>query len=113
MSPTFLPGDRLLVLPWRPSSSPPEKGEVVVARDPEQEGRLLLKRVAGIERTAGEGRRSELLVDLRGDHEAESRDSRAFGPVPVRAIVGRVWFRYLPEERRGFVPTEEDAPGAR
>lgn len=113
MSPSFLPGDRLLVLPWGNKSSPPEKGEVVVARDPEQDGRLLLKRVAGVERTLGEGDRPQLLVELRGDHEVESRDSRAFGPVPVRALVGRVWFRYLPEERRGFVPSGADPPGAR
>ena len=30
-------------------------------------------------------------------------DSRRYGPVPVDALVGRVWFRYGPLDRLGMV----------
>ncbi|MBI5285519.1 MAG: S26 family signal peptidase [Chloroflexi bacterium] len=29
-----------------------------------------------------------------GDNAAASRDSRQFGPVPRRSIIGRAWLRY-------------------
>ncbi len=31
---------------------------------------------------------------LMGDNRAESDDSRRYGPLPMRAIIGRVWFRW-------------------
>ncbi len=34
-----------------------------------------------------------------GDNRDNSNDSRAFGPVPRRAIIGRIWIRYWPPER--------------
>jgi type IV secretory pathway protease TraF len=40
---------------------------------------------------------------VRGDNPNVSRDSREFGPVPRRLVVGRVVYRYLPGERRGRV----------
>lgn len=33
---------------------------------------------------------------LLGDNRADSEDSRSFGPVAGRLIIGRVWFRYWP-----------------
>ena len=36
----------------------------------------------------------ELFV--MGDHREVSADSRLFGPVPVSAVIGRAWLRYLP-----------------
>ena len=33
---------------------------------------------------------------LLGDNRGDSEDSRAFGPVECRLIIGRVWFRYWP-----------------
>ena len=85
MLPAYEPGDRLLVGPGgrlRP-------GQVVALADP-RDGRLVIKRVRSV---LGEA------VDVRGDNEAASTDSRAYGPVPVAAIVGRVWYRYGPRER--------------
>jgi len=38
-----------------------------------------------------------------GDNRAWSTDSRSFGPVPRRAIVGRAWRRYAPAGRQGRV----------
>ena len=52
-----------------------------------------VKRVASID--------ADGSVVVRGDNPNVSRDSRDYGPVPRRLVVGRVIFRYLPAERRG------------
>ena len=38
-----------------------------------------------------------------GDNPADSRDSRAFGPVPAQRIIGRVWLRCWPPKTWGRV----------
>jgi nickel-type superoxide dismutase maturation protease len=88
MRPAFEPGDRVLVVPvlrLRP-------GEVVAVADPGRPDRLLLKRVL----STGSG-----LVELRGDNEQASTDSRHFGPVPRSSVAGRAVYRYAPAGRVG------------
>lgn len=100
MSPSFLPGDRLWVDTAWFQQHPPRPGDVVVVRDPEHTGRLLLKRISSSEvGDAGDATTVRVLGDLR----EESRDSRAFGSVPCSELLGVVWFRYAPEARRGPV----------
>ena len=66
---------------------------------------VLLADLSG--RTASDGRREwwngpdEYFV--LGDNPADSRDSRAFGPVPGERIIGRVWFRIWPLSAWGKV----------
>jgi len=93
MEPTFRDGDWLLVRRLR---RPPRPGEVVVAADPREPERLLVKRVRSV---APDG------VTIQGDHAdpAESTDSRQFGPIPRSAIVGRPVLRYAPLDRIGRV----------
>jgi nickel-type superoxide dismutase maturation protease len=97
MVPTLLPGDRVLV--WRglgrlrPSI---RVGDLVAVVDPRDPDRVMVKRVA--DRPGDE-------VVVQGDNEAASTDSRHFGPVSAAAIRGRVIYRYLPEERRGWLGT--------
>jgi signal peptidase I len=43
---------------------------------------------------------------LMGDNRNDSRDSRSFGPVERRMLLGRPLFRILPLSRAGFVNTE-------
>lgn len=91
MLPALEPGDRLLVVgPW-----PVRAGHVVAVRDPRYPRRLLVKRVRSL---GADG------VDVRGDNDAASTDSRHFGPVPARLLVGRVVYRYAPAERTGWMP---------
>ena len=90
MRPGFAPGDRLLAVgPWRL-----RPGQVVALRDP-RDGRMLVKRVAAVRDDA---------IEVRGDNAAASTDSRHFGPVPRRLVVGRVVYRYSPPSRSGWWP---------
>lgn len=57
-----------------------------------------------------EGRSAPVLVPegfyfVLGDHRNNSSDSRAFGPVPRKCILGRIQIRWWPfGEARAFVP---------
>lgn len=95
MSPTLMPGDRLLVVaPLLGPDRWPEPGQIVAVRDPGRAERLLVKRVAAVDRLAG-------TVEVVGDHRRASTDSRSFGPLPRTSVVGRVVYRYAPPGRKG------------
>jgi nickel-type superoxide dismutase maturation protease len=94
MAPSLLPGDRLLVESHSYRGHPPRRGEVVLARDPREPERELIKRVAAVDRAAAS-------AELRGDAPAASTDSREFGAVPLSAIRWRAVFRYWPPRRAG------------
>jgi nickel-type superoxide dismutase maturation protease len=81
MEPALAPGDRLVVV--RAMRLRP--GDVVAVRDPRYPRRLLVKRVSS-------AAFDEIVV--HGDNAAESTDSRAFGAISRRAVVGRVVHRY-------------------
>jgi nickel-type superoxide dismutase maturation protease len=99
MLPAYPPGDRLLVNRLAYLRDRPRKGDVVVVRPPWAAGRLDLKRI-----TAVPGDEAEVQGSMRrlgndqwfitGDNAAESTDSRQFGPIRRRDIIGKVLFRY-------------------
>ena len=95
MRPALREGDWLIVDLHAYSRRLPGRGEVVVARDPRDPARPILKRVAY---TGSEG-----ACWLLGDNPPESTDSRAFGPVASAAIDGRVLWRYWPPGRFGRI----------
>ena len=43
---------------------------------------------------------------VMGDHRERSADSRDFGPILVRDVVGRAWLRYWPLPALGILPTD-------
>ena len=91
MVPALAPGERLLVVgPW-----PIRPGQVVAVTDPGDPGRSMVKRVRSV---------SPAGVDVRGDNPAASTDSRHFGPLPRRAVWGRVVYRYHPPGQAGWWP---------
>ena len=94
MAPALLPGDRLLVESRSYRRRAPRPGEVVLAADPRESRRELIKRVAAIDDAGA-------AADLRGDAPDQSTDSRDFGAVPLSAIRWRAAFRYWPPERAG------------
>lgn len=93
MVPTLLPGDRLVLIRL---ARPPRRGEIVVAPDPRDGDRELIKRVAAVD---GFG------VTLRGDNPAFSTDARAFGTIDPSAVRWRAAFRYWPRRRIGPMPS--------
>lgn len=124
MEPALRDGDRVLVARaaywWRP----PKAGEIVVARVAAVPGGLTVKRVlagpgAVVEGEGADAPRAQQRdapragrptgqlgagqYFLSGDNRRWSVDSRRFGPVFRRAMIGRVWYRYWPPERRGLV----------
>ncbi len=96
-APTLLPGEQLLVERWTFRRRQPHAGDVVLARDPREPSRELIKRVASVH-----GGR----VELRGDGAATT-DSRIFGGLAVSEVEWRVAVRYWPLSRFGSIP---DAP---
>ena len=81
MYPTLGEGERVVVDMAPCGEEPPAVGDVVLARHPFMRDTLMIKRVVGV---ADDGR-----YILRGDNALESSDSRSFGPVPLRSILGR------------------------
>ncbi len=101
MYPTLLPGDRLLLV-RQPGG--PSVGQVVVAHDPRDASRELVKRVASV---AARG------IELRGDNPSRSTDGRTFGLVPAAAVRWRAVIRLWPRRRFGRLapPPATDAAG--
>ena len=115
MYPTLAPGEYVLCDRFAYRSSPPQRGDVVLARGLAVEGKAVVKRVAAVPGDRVEIDDGALLVNgkparesafseecgtwalgddewfLVGDAMAVSTDSRAFGPVPRRAIEARAW----------------------
>src|SRR5512139_3658889 len=79
MAPTLKHGDRLLV-----RRGGVRTGDVVVARHPERATLLVVKRAT---------RRADAGWWLLSDNEFVTSDSREFGAVPDRLVVGRVVLR--------------------
>ena len=114
MTPAIEAGDWLLVDPT--AARWPRRGSVVVFREPGSDV-LAVKRVAGrpgdwipfsgswLQLADDE---AWLLSDSADEQVAAQGfgvvvDSRRYGPVPVSALVGRVWFRYAPLARLGLI----------
>ena len=109
----------------------PERGHVVVIRLEEQGEELLIKRVIGLPGDVVEIHDGQVFVNnnplnepylssvtsgfygpvtvpplhifVLGDNRSFSNDSRNFGTVPLKNVVGRAWFSYWPAEQIGFV----------
>jgi hypothetical protein len=94
MAPALVAGDRLVVESRTYAQRAPRAGEVVLAADPRDPERELIKRVTSVDPATQ-------TAQLLGDAPAESTDSLVFGPVPLASIRWRAAFRYWPPERLG------------
>ena len=87
MEPTLHSGDWVLA---RTASFEPAVGDLVVASDPGQPSRILVKRVRSM---------GDTTVALASDNPFEGRDSRHFGSVGKSELLGRV-IRFGPRLER-------------
>ena len=80
MQPTLEPGDRVLVRQLGQKTTP-SLGSVVVTWHPQRSKLRLIKRLKSVEETG---------LWLLGDNPAESTDSRQWGAVPMKLLIGEV-----------------------
>jgi len=95
MAPTLLAGEFVVVDRHAYRNASPSVGDIVLAPDPREPQRMLVKRVIECDPAAG--------AWLEGDNPGASTDSRHFGPLPADGIMGRVRWRYWPVRRIGRV----------
>ena len=123
MQPNLYTGYRVLADRMAYRFHAPSRGDVVIV-DPPEGGIPLIKRVIALPGEVVEVRAGHVSIDGRplaepwvqryggpsyaatevpaghifimGDNRMESRDSRAFGPLPLAAVHGRVWLIYWP-----------------
>jgi inner membrane protease subunit 1 len=88
MAPTLRSGDWIIVDRAAYVRRMPRPGHVVLAHDPREPARQVVKRVVRID--------FHQQAWLEGDNPAESTDSRTYGPVPPALVAGRVRWRYWP-----------------
>jgi len=109
----------------------PQRGDIIVAGRPNGE-KSLIKRVLALPGEIVEVRDGHTIINRQmvrepwvthfggpdfgpqivppdhvfvlGDNRANSRDSRAIGPVPLQSIKGRAWFIYWPLEEMKLLP---------
>ncbi len=135
MEPTLEDHDRLVVNKLAYQIHDPEVGDIVMLLHPNNPGQALVKRIVGeagdrIAFQDGRVLRNGTLADedfisanlrshedlaavvvpegdyfVLGDHRNNSSDSRLFGPVPKKYILGRVQLRWYPfSTARPFEP---------
>lgn len=83
MQPKLNAGDFVLASPWLKI----KKGDVIVARYDEID---IIKRVAQL---------TDIYVLLTGDNKSDSKDSRVYGELPRKHVLGKVFYVAKPKEK--------------
>lgn len=80
MLPTLKPGQDVLCFNWAYLFAKPKVGDIVVIKI---QGRYMVKRIHYL---------NDRVINVVGDNIYESNDSRDFGPISYKDIVGRAVF---------------------
>ncbi len=89
MAPTLLDGQEILVDLRAYNSVAPKVGDVVLVRHPFHKERTMVKRITKIWKNQTEKR-----FHIEGDNKKQSTDSRSFGSVTHRKLLGKVTSRF-------------------
>jgi len=81
MNPTFSSNDIVLVNRLAYIFKQPKVGEIIACRDP-RDKKIVIKRITKIENTS---------YFVQGDNKNSSTDSRVFGTIRQRDIIGKVF----------------------
>ncbi len=138
MEPTLTEGQFLVINKLAYRFHGPERGDIVVFRDPNNPGRSLIKRAIGLPGEIVEIRSGAVYIDgnllqepylprlgsyskpptrlgpdecfVLGDNRNNSSDSHNWGPVSLSRLVGTAWFCYWPPEHWGLLPKLANIP---
>jgi signal peptidase I len=134
MEPSFVNGEWLLVDKLSYHFSSPKRGNVVILNPPLDSSEPYIKRIVGLPGEHIEIKEGKIYIDgkeleetpdlpaikysdkysvdipedyyfVLGDNRPVSGDSRIFGPIPEKNIVGKVWIRYWPPSEWGLSPS--------
>lgn len=130
---TLYPGERVIVSRISYIVGRPARGDVIVLQYPLDPGRDFVKRIIGLPGETVAIVNGQVFIDGRplppepyvvypsrtdmapltlgpdeyfvmGDNRAGSSDSRVWGPLPARRIIGKAWLIYYPFDKFGLVP---------
>ncbi len=90
MIPTLYEGDLLIYKPFDHKFSQLKIGDLIILSLPNEEDILIVKRIFSIKPN---------LIEVRGDNESDSIDSREFGPINYKQIQGIVQ-HIVPQKNR-------------
>jgi signal peptidase I len=96
MEPTVLRGDRVFADKTAYRSIPPKKNDVIVFIYPNDHSKVFIKRIEGLpgDRIPMPDGKMETVpnghIFVAGDNRDRSEDSRTFGFVPLRDVIGKV-----------------------
>jgi nickel-type superoxide dismutase maturation protease len=85
MTPLLNPGEEVLIDPGAYHRCPPQPGDLVVATHPRDKSLRLIKWVVYVDQQA---------CFLKGINATASTDSREFGLVPFKTLMGKVVCRF-------------------
>ncbi len=134
MEPTLVQDQRLIVSKLSYRLHDPQRGDIIVFRDPNDSGRNLIKRIIGLpgeiiainnglvfineqqidepylDSSSGRSEAQTVIPDgyyfVMGDNRSNSSDSRSWGVLAADKIVGKAAFTYWPVGLWGPAPHE-------
>ncbi|MCK6462396.1 MAG: signal peptidase I [Candidatus Pacebacteria bacterium] len=110
MEPTYNDGDYLIVDEFTYHLRDPKKNEVIVFRYPNDPSKFFIKRIAALPNetaTMIDGKEIQIKDKeyfVTGDNSDKSSDSRYWGPVAEKFIIGRSFVRLWPLNKIGLFP---------